>query len=844
MASISNVGLAPYGGTNQAATPSGGPLRAVFNMFAPKRTTPIDRRNVLRIFGAAGITATSATALWNTLAPKSVSVLAAADFVPTDGTVRALAEFATPYRVNQAETDAFLTRHRRLFERTAAAAWTVDELEYYQECNDVASTCQECDPLPNGGQECHSVPCTKEVCVTKSRMVARRHSDRETRIVDDALPRMTADYQAAQRARYADILTTLGHCGARDLMRVEGDATDAGLADLKDADFAARFEAEFQDGHVGLGWQAFITCGLGIPASIGLVLYDRLADAVQGDSNLSREYRDTRTSTRSDSDETVEDTRRAFFQCVAGMAAGGLAWNSIDDYKARSREISGDGVQKMRHAITDGNLRTVDEYFQQLFGSDPAGLLANLTDQIHRLRSLTIDDVRTALDIGIAQLWAQARSMPGFGAYNISYSVEDDYNMADIAQYVAAAHAAASQLERTRAELTAFFAHGVPVALLPAMRAYALTTDIRRIVDAQHHQHHWGLARDVGLIYGIMSATLLISELPGPHHTAVYGLVQGVCDWWDDRLINLWERVQRAHTGQTPAERAAIYQNSGIRAAVVDNIAALQRYADGLVQAGIVEDPELVFLNHYGPEARATLQAQLRRLDVDKVIELYVDKALAYFEKREMSVDGILKAIKTRSLEQRARVKPEIAALRTKVLSFVQGAGAFFIFDLLEGNLIDDNHTDENWLSAETGDLPGLLSYWSERVAGWFTSSQPAFAEIGILPAAWGDISANALHRLRGSDVLDAFQRELAAQLDRPDAIASVRDEIVRTMNRRTTADQRRPRRAVSDEEVAQRALLRELQHAIETHTELDVLLRRLPQLKAAFTAAAELTTE
>ncbi len=846
-----NLGMTAWGHNNvPAAQPASSAWRSLVDFFSfSKPTTPVDRRLVLQVIGGTGMACTAGVALWDTILPKSIATLNAPTYQAADETRQVLAALQNPFDRALGETRQFQALHRQLFVRRVEVAWTVMVDEEYQDCEPNPSPRQICDKDTKGNSvNCHDDPGDTERCTTKTRRVPKRHSDSETLVIDQDIAWLSLDYQEGREERYEEVLGQIKPLEQDGLMKIEGAVAGLELAQLSDAEFAEHFGVHFDESQVSLGWQTAVALTLGLPLTAALIRYDAILDYFEGPRDSpnwdSRSRRATPQPTRSDGEE-VENTRRAFFQCVAGAVAAALTVKNREDYRLRSKEICGDGVHKMRELIEHGNTWSAEHFFTHFFKTSPQDLIGELRDHRKRLRQVTVDQVSTSIRHGLKRLDDAENSLPEFGAYSIETLRKDDsFDPVAIGHYVAAAQRMADVLDEQVRHLEELFAHGIPETLVPAMKACYLTQEVRQIVNSQENKHLWGLTKDLGSTFGAMLGILFLSEVPGPHHRALYGLVQGVCDWMESRMLNASERIRRMRQAYPEAQLRPIYQSTELRHDIQEHIRLLTQSADDMVAAGIVNDPDLVFLNGFNEEQHQAFRDQVKNLKIDDVIRLYIDKALVYFSRKQMGAAGMLESISSRRRTFDSETRPSPEALQQKVLELAQNAEAGFIFDLIEGELVNDNHDDENWMTAEPSELPRYINYWADRIAGWFTSTQAMNADLGILPEAWATPDSDRPDfRVTREDVLQAFRQEIMDDLKEVGQREALKKEIHKTLNRRTRWDQGRGEREVTDEEVVQRVLLREIQAAIEGHGEWDLLVRHLPKLQQALQQAARNTT-
>lgn len=791
------------------------PGTTLTRFFAPEDTTPVDRRRVLGLFAAAGAVCAGGTTVWNTAQPKQTSEVNAPSFAPAPDTDTALQTLRHDFGIMASSAGRVESNHAHLFQRTVSVAWKKDHEEDYTECKEV-----------NG----------KEICKPKKRTVTTHHNRTETITIDQDMASLDLPYLHKTAGAYRALVAALQKLTDGGLLEITGTTGDAVL-ESSSTDFAEHFGFAWKTGDVSPLAQTALATGLGLVGSALLLWYKEAADFVTGRVGSMRSRYGGHQSHWRDYAEHVEDaaaeankreemqrTRRAFFRMVGGGVAAGLAFKTAHAYAERSAALRATGEQQIRDSVLEGNRRDQTHFFGYYFRTAPRSLLDDLGHLIDRLRRVTIAEVDRSVRRGIRrveELEAQLyRQMP-MGAYGEHTTQKDDqFEAGQIVQYVRECHTLADTLEAAQHQLQDFFADGVPAALLPAMRARFVTDGIDAAVSEQHSTHMWGLAGDLGILYGSALAIALASEYQGSgHHAWVYDRVQGICDWIDRRKMSVYEIVTNLRGKYSQREIATITQSGAITALAETLKQELTDGAEDYETMGVVQD----------------LRRQLRALDAERIVQVYIDKALVFYARKQLGAQGLKTAFTAKHDPGDPVVTPPIAELRAQVERYMQSVGSYALFDLIEADAIEDHEPEEDWMTAEPQELSRTITYWAERIAGLFGSVKQMYVAAHILPDAWWE--NDSAHTVTAAEVEQAFVQAVEAELAAdPDTAATVRTEIERTLAARSGSGFEAVDRPVSDEEITQRFLLRRMFEAHSNNSGIEVLFAHHPALAEAVT--------
>lgn len=785
------------------------PVTSVTDFFASANpSNPIDRRRVLQFFATMGVGAATTTAIIDTTHTKTTSEIRARSFVPAPETLTALNQLGATFETLQNRTTLLLELHRRLFLRTVRVEWD----------KQVTTTTEVCSDNGNG-TKCH----TKTETHTEHDYAAR------SIYIDDALPNL----------RHADLNSLLGRyqlgvertraLHEQGLSALEGALQQSDPHQMNREDFARNFGFEWTEGKVSTGWQTALATAIGIPATALFLFYNRFW---KGIGRLI----DSDTYGFGQRDE-IGPTRRAFLQLVFGGGAAAYALNSGEYYQQRSNRIRDEGESEIRRAIIMGNTWSVEEYFRYYFAVTDQDLLIELRTYINDLKNMTFESVDRAVRHGLEEvhdLESELMASAPFGAYNKQTTqLEDEYNRAAIGQYVATSHQIAGELEGVFESLRNYFYAGVPTALLPVMRAYFMTHAVNNAIGNEHSSHMWGLAGDLGKLYGAALILLHLSEIPGGYHGTIYNIIQGLCDYWDRTRLSVAQVVLGMKKEISPQKKQELMQSPEIQEMVRHHIETLKASAKDLAEIEIIYAPVVSsYLKSLKDQAHIDLLHQIKNLSIEKVIEAYLEKALVFFAKKQLGLEGLREVLRGERKNKDPIVNPSSEALNQKMLELVTDAEPFFIFDLIEAGLINDNEPEEDWRTAEAHELDGYIGYWADRIAGFFGSTQNMYVALEILPKNWFGTNAER-ESLSRSDVIDAFEKAIERKLNTATKKNKVRQEIIKVTRGRSNPKRNQPDREISTQEISKRLLLRSMREAYERNSALEVLFEFEPRLHA-----------
>lgn len=777
---------------------------------------------------ATGITAATGTAVWDTAQPKTTTEVATQTFQPAEATVHSLVRLGSIYRHFLDATQELLSLHDRLFTRTVCVEWEKKHTRTVETCTGT-------------GED--------RTCTTRTEVYWTDESSSRTLVIDQDMTQLRQRVLHNMKDQYATGSTAVGRYQQAGLRLMEGAAAGVDFATLNDRQFAEHFEFDWQEGRVGTGWQVFLASIIGLPASAFFLFYKKIYDNIAEASGSSRRYHsgyrhrhavpwhdeEGEIESRPADPKEIGNTRRAFFQMFLGTGAAVFAFGSDDYYQRRSDKIRGKGVKAMRDAVVRNNGIDQTAFFESDTRITPMALIKEAREHIEKLAGITEDEVDKSIRNGLRKLDEVEDDLRPFpiGTRSVRTTRKDNqHNKEEIERYVETAHKTAEQLSGILEDMEDYFANGVPAELLPAMRAWHITQDVNEAVSKEHTSHMWGLAGDLAKLYGLAMGLLLVTEIPAGYHERIYNFIQGLCDFADRKRMSAFEILTGMKSGYSKRQMRKILEDKEILAAIAVNLRTLNTNARDLAEARIVTDPAVASL-YDGMEStrRVSLADQINQLGAETVAQAYVDKALAHFMKVQLGTQGFLQAVTEGRDREQPFKRPSVSELRDKVLELVKKAGATFIFDLIEADLIDDNEPGENWITAEPNELPRLITYWADRVAGYFAASQNLYAALGILDSTWfKPRNENTTTRV---DILEAFQNAVMDEISSENKKRDVRAEIETTMNERSRMDASRPERVLDDAEIAQRLLLRRLQNAVESHGEFEVLVHHSPKLRS-----------
>ena len=778
----------------------------------------------------AGIGATLATitTVVDTAQPKKTTEITSDLYRPADDTRAALETFYAAMQIVSGKAGELFNRHNSLFTRTVRVEWKTDHQESYQDCSRDS----------NGNS----------TCVTKYRTVTRHHDREETINIDQDMRNINAEYLGDINTYYGKALGSVGHFRDNNLKLLEGELGSVDWLKENSDEFAANFTFHWTEGNVSTGWQTAIATAIGLPATALFLFYGNLVDMINGhrNSHFTTRYRLNdylrEKSAREDRDE-MKLTRRSLLQVIGGAGAATLAFGGKERYEKRSEEIRAEGEKGIRNFIIRGNKLDEALLFLNFFNNNPEDIIKELETYAYNLRLLTFEEIDLSVRNGLIRLDEEERKIrhsADFGAYSIRTTRKDDnYNPEDIRNYLSLAHSVADEIDSVLDGLKTFFKEGVPKSLLPAMRACYITDGVNSVVSHEHSRHMWGLAGDLGILYGSALVLLLASEINGAHHKAAYNLVQGMFDFVDRRKLSAFEIVSHLKGSLSYEEKNAVFGDEEIVQAVKGNIAALKKFGGAYTETGVVFAPVRDYLGRFERKARDDLNRQIEGLSEEAIIDLYIEKALVFFARKQLSPKGLMQAMKEGKSKGGPVSKPNIDELKGKVAEFIKEGEQYFIFDLIDAGLIDDNEPEEDWLTTESSDLRNNINYWADRILGYFTSSQSMQAALGILPLNWSLMSKEGAQTLSREEVLTAFVEVVRGEINSTKEKSKIKKEIESALTG-DSVHRDRPARSISDEEIANRVLLRKLKETAEAHKGFDVLSENEPRLKAALAEAVQ----
>ncbi|OVE81000.1 hypothetical protein BVY03_04905 [bacterium K02(2017)] len=824
----------PSSTTHGANTPvSITPVQSLTKFLSPDvPTTPMDRRRLLTAGGLLGFTGVTGSLIWNTTRAKTLADVKAPVFQAPTKTKEDIREFSKGMNRLGGPSSRMANLHSQLFHRQVRVEWE----EY------ISKTCTRtnCTTDAEGDQSCttESYDCSEWEDRDLSGEV---WADSMLRVPENAGSfHFNYSYIRNLATQFQKIRKTLVNLGSLDMKGLNRPQQNTDTTNLNIDEFAEMHGYQWATGKVGAGKQTGIAAGIGIPSTILIFLFGKIVNVIKNWHHGPYRRYHRGYSSFQDNKEEINMTRRALLQSGLGLGAASFIVANPDFYKNRSQEITAKGQHSIRKTITDIMNSNIAKLYGHFFGMYPNDILAQARLEVKRLRSIDVAMVDRSVKEGIAQVRNMERRFKreAQNTYNRTRDIrttirQDSYNINTIKAYVNEAHQAADKIEEGIEVLERFFKSGIPAGLAPAMRARRATDEIAAHVSEQSGKHLWGLAGDLGLIYGSGVGMMLLSEVPVGSQSYAYNVVQGVCDTYDRIRISP-EKMIKAMRDQI--DTRSIYSNHELKNIIDSHIARIRQFANAEVEAQIIHAPvEKSLINDMEARAKESLLSQLDKLDYDNILELYIEKALVYYVKRRKGLKGFFRAL---SHDQRDNNDiydtPDANELRKDVTLFLQSAEEHFLYDLIDGSLIQDNAPDTDWITSQNNDLDRVTNFWADKVAGLFAATQPMNAALDILPHEWQTLNNSNHERLTREDVLKAFVAAVKDDLDSKRKIEKAKVEINRLMNSRLSTETNRPDRMISEDEIAKRILLKKLQGAMTSHTEQDILFKYEPRLVAA----------
>lgn len=791
-----------------------GPLRPLLQVFAPRETPRVDRRKALALLGGAGAVFATGAGIFDTVQPKSISNVTAPEYQRESATIGDLQRLNGQYAATNGALSWFLSTHQRLFVRQVEIQWKEDHQETYQDC----------DTDEKGTRH----------CVTRTRTVTETKYDSRTVMADQDLssPRLgTVQSIHAGQSHYsqmADLLLNSPH-----LKEIVGVVNDMNLATLDHEAFARHFGFEWQEEKVGMGWQVFLASVIGIPSTAIFLFYDKIWKYF----NSRNRYNDYRYGRRVDDDEgEMRVTRRALLRSVLGAGATAFAVTGADRYRERSDAIKQEGRLSVREDIVESNGLNATQFHDRLFGNPYSEIIAELKNFAAGLRKTDVLEVERSIHEGLRHLDDAERELRmlarGRGGYGITTLRKDNhYQRSDAESYVKLAQDTAVQMEEAAQKLEEFFKDGVPSSLLPAMRAYQITEDVNQNVKTQGQKHLWGLSRDLGILYAGAVGLAAFSELPGPHHQTIYNAVHGIFDYWDRGKLTAYQVILGMQEQYGGSQMDSLMRDRQLNFMAAQRLELLKRAALDYEQAGIVADPRVTeFLGHKKTKDRQRLQDQLKDVTNEKIIQVYIDKAFVFFAKQQLSLKGLVDDVLTNKKAGKDHIvkNPPFADFEVKVLELMRQGESTLIFDLIDAGVIEDNEPNEDWQTAESGELSGYIQYWADRIAGQIAASTNMLVALKVLPASWFIDGQGAKEYLSSEDIKESFMTVVLRKMQIEAEKIKIRKEI----------EDSQKGRVLDEKEIAQRVLLRDIQKAFSSHQEMKILRENSSKLQQALQAA------
>lgn len=812
------------------------PLSVMGRVLGPAETAPMDRRRFLSLMAAVGGLGAAGTTIWDTALPKRTTEIQAR---PHRHSEEGTEDLNTLKRVASGlygPSQMMQQRHTDLFHRT----YTIQYEEEHESCTTTCTTDSD------GNSDCDTD------CTT---YYTTEHQNGDLWI-DAHMGSLNSGYLNRLVQRYAGIVGLVDRILSPGLFEIAGEIEGVNLDYMSAGEFANHFGFEWGEGRVSTGKQVAMATGIGALGLSGFLFYKRIWDGLidlfdrstsygtyqyrsrkrpsvplfsdTGDGGVVRNYLQAK--------EETEATRRSFFQMLLGGLTLGLTLRSKKKYEARSATIRGDAENKMRQSIVKNNKWDKEKLFENTFDIHAAGLVAEAKSLVGHLRALQFNEVHYAVRRGILDLEAAARKARDDIEGEVDKEdakivrIDDRLDETQIRDYISKAHEAALELEQKIAILEKLFADGVPESIRPALRAYAITEDAKKAVTEQNSRHMWGLARDLGLIYGGATALMALSEIDAAHDAVTNNLVHGAFDWWDRQKMTAWGVVTGMKRNYSAHQMSQIFDSGEFDAMAMDQVSDLKKMARDYVEMGAVSEYRDPLLSGYfsGQNGTAksgvrTLREQLDEINPDDVIKVYVEKAFVYFAREQLGLRGLKRDVLVSSDGGRRIVKnPPFAEFKNKVEELMQNAGSGFIFDLIDAGVIEDQKPGEDWQDAENSELPGYINYWADRIAGSVAGSANMNVALKILPDSWFDRGNQTHERVSRQDVLEAFAAYAATQSDEY-------NQFKKDCGRARGQDV-----AISEEEYQLRFLFKQIKNAVEAHRFWEILCDHSPKLRAA----------
>lgn len=514
--------------------------------------------------------------------------------------------------------------------------------------------------------------------------------------------------------------------------------------------------------------------------------------------------------------------KRSIFRFISGVVAVCGLFLTKKSYENKSREIQQTGESKIRQAIVSGNISTKEELFNHFF-SNNLSQFRLILGQMHALSAnlgaVSIAEVNQAVKSGLADLDAAEESIKdgiiGADFGSVKTTIKENSNDLDEKNaYVESASQLARVLNEVSQSLNMLFKDGVPEILHPPMRAAFITENTKASVKGQESDLLWSLAGNIGLTLlgaGVVRAGL---EMNGSHQDIIFNLVQGSFNLFDRKKMEAYELYTRSKLRFSKEEENEIKRDSSIRNLVKKSVENLKEIATAF------EESEIVYVENKAQEIASQLNGNQSEL-INRIIEVYINKAYNSFVLQNSFSMETLKSLWNGKAAESVLVQPTIEELKERVMDLITKADEndFFVYDLIDSSINEDNEKDENWLNSESKELGFKIMEAVNHIAGRFSSVQSTYASLDILPSEWFMAEDGSPYKLSGEDILSFFRDKLQKQWNES------KSEYV---NNKQVIKQKFRHRVISDDEATQRLLLREIQEAMETHRDVEFILENI----------------